>query len=458
MKNSTLSHKLFIRIIPTIVFTILLIAGFAFHSADVEINTVYDAQLISNANVLWTLVGDELDEASVKGPKRIDDIDLQEGNQILFNASADDYAEARMFRVWKADRMLVYSDTALPQEVVKRPTGFSDVTYKGEDWRVYNLPLPGDQVSIEVGEKLALRNTLVDNILFNLAWPLLLLVPVIGVMIWFGIGSGLGTIHNLVEQIRKRSPNDLSHVDTNALPKDLAPLGKSLNQLFTQLDHSFTTEKRFTDHAAHQLRTPHATIKLQLQMLAKATTDEEKQGLITELMMSNERASKLVGMLLTSARLHHQQINMKSVVVYQSIAAVMAELGLLAKEKSIDMSLQGDEQLATLADETLLKLMLGNLIENAIKYTPIGGSVGVRVARQENDCKIYITDTGCGIPEEARALVFERFYRVGTPEPEGSGLGLAIVADIIERFSGSIALKTPGNGIGLLVEITLPAQ
>ena len=457
MKPSTLSRKLFVRIAPTIIITILLIGGLAFRSADTEINQVYDAQLISNANVLWTLISDKLNEDDGKTPKKIVDIDLTVNNKQEFSDPDEDYADSRMFRVWEDGKITMYSDTALPKDIPKQPDGFSTVSYKDDDWRIYSLPISNKAASIEVGEKMDLRDGLVFNILFNLAFPLLFLIPIIGVLIWMGIASGLGTIRSLVEQIRKRSPDDLSHVDIQTMPKDLSPLGKSLNQLFTKLEHSFTAEKRFTDHAAHQLRTPLATLKLQLQMLAEAGSEEEKQVLIKELMQSNERAAKLVGMLLTSARLSHQPVSLDPVAIYPILASVMAELGLIATQKNIEMSLEGAENANVFADGALLKLMFSNLIENAIKYTPDGGAVKVTIEKFATNWKISIIDTGSGIPEAQRDLVFERFYRLDTPSAEGSGLGLAIVAEIVEKFSGSIALKTPISGAGLLVEVVLPA-
>ena len=458
MNKTTLSRKLFIRIAPTIIATILLIGGLAFYSATKEINTVYDAQLISNANVLWTLVSDEIKEGERDYPKKVDDIDLTVANQLALNDSADDYADSRMFRVWKSGTIMMYSDTALPTIVPKQGNGFSTIHYKNEDWRIYTLPISKNDVFIEVGEKMDLRNTLVANILINLALPLLLLVPIVCILIWFSIGNGLGVIRDLVEQIGKRSPDDLSHVNAELLPKDLAPLGKSLNQLFTKLEHSFTAERRFTDHAAHQLRTPQATTKLQLQMLAKANSAEEREALIKELMLSNERATKLINMLLTSARLNHQSITLQQMSIYPAIASVMAELGLLAKQKKIDMALEGNEHITVLADEVLFKLMMHNLIENAIKYTPANGKVRVKIEPQEKSCKISVSDTGRGIAEKERELVFGRFYRVSTPEAEGSGLGLTIVAEIVNRFKGKITLKTPDSGKGLLAEVILPSE
>lgn len=458
MKRSTLSRKLFFRIVPTIVLAISVIGGSAFYSADKEINDVYDAQLISNANVLWTLISDELKEKENGAAPQINYTDLTIGNQLALNDSVDDYANSRMFRIWKTDHIVMCSDTAFPENIAQAKKSFSYIKYNGDKWRVYALKIADSNVTIEVGEKTDLRNTLVANILLNLALPLMLLVPLVGVMIWFGIDSGLGVIRNMVLQIRKRSPDDLSHIDADSLPAELAPLAKSLNQLLTKLEHSFTAEKRFTDHAAHQLRTPQATIKLQLQMLARTTDKKERDAIVKELMLSNERSIKLVDMLLTSARLSHQHVDVHIMDAYRAVASVMADLGAIAREKNITMSLDGDENANALADEQLFRLMMENIIENAIKYTTEGGSVNVLVANNKYECLIAVEDNGCGIPESERKLVFERFYRVSTPEAEGSGLGLAIVAEIVERLSGNIELKQAKSGQGLLVEVKLPAQ
>jgi len=138
------------------------------------------------------------------------------------------------------------------------------------------------------------------------------------------------------------------------------------------------------------------------------------------------------------------------------VATVMADLGLLAREKHIEMSLEGPEDALVHSDAALLKLMLHNLVENAIKYTPAHGQVWVQIMPHVKGYQLSITDTGCGIPVEERALVFGRFYRVATPEQEGSGLGLALVAEIIEKLGGSIALQSPPSAVGLRVEVLLP--
>jgi len=457
MKNGTLTRQLFLRMGPVILLTIAAVSGLAFYSARQEINFEYDAQLINNANILWALIQDELHEQVQDIPKEIGDIDLNSRAENDLTDTADDYANSRMFRAWRAGKLIMYSDTAR-LEAPKNPKGFTVISYQNEDWVLYTVDIPDTDVSIEVGEKKKLREILAVDILMDLTVPMLLLIPITGVLIWYGIGGGLGGIRFLVGQIQSRSPDDLSHVDIADLPDDLLPLAMELNQLFSKLEYSFTVEKRFTDHAAHQLRTPQATISLQLQMLAAATNDAEKAELIQELMESNDRATRLVAMLLTSARMHHQPISLQPVAVYPAIASVIAELGMHASQKSIEISLEGSEEAIAMADETLFKLMMSNLIENAIKFTPANGSVDVVIRTGGKGVIISVCDTGCGIPMEERELVFGRFYRVETPQQEGSGLGLALVAEIIERFSGVIALKTPPSGIGTLVELELPQQ
>ena len=454
MKTRTLGYRLFIRILPTIFITILFIGLFALRSATKEINLVYDAQLVNDANVLLALTGDEL-AAAAHHPKVVGDMDSTTNSEAVLEDSVDEYADSRMFRIWKSGRIMLSSSTALPESISQQKTGFSTLLYNRNLWRIYTLPVSSEDITIEVGEEITLRDTLVYNILLDLALPLLLLIPLIGFLLWIGIGNGLGTIRTLVDQIRSRSPNDLSPMDIAALPHDLAPLGKSINQLFIMLEHSFTAERRFADHAAHQLRTPLAALKLQLQMLAKAHSEPERIVLIAELLESNERAAGLVNKLLTSARVSHQPIELSPTSLRQTLESVLVELGPLATQKHIELALEGEDG-TVLADAILLRLMCSNLIENAIKYTLEGGQVTVSIYPHQDKWRMDIEDTGPGIAIEERTNVFEHFYRIGTPEYEGSGLGLSIVAEIVSRFSGEIRLETPASAKGLLVCVTLP--
>jgi two-component system, OmpR family, sensor histidine kinase QseC len=152
----------------------------------------------------------------------------------------------------------------------------------------------------------------------------------------------------------------------------------------------------------------------------------------------------------------HQRIDLVPIALKRSVIAMMEEMAPIAAQKNIALSLDGPEDASVLADETLLRQLIGNVIENAIKYTPANGSVHIGLRADNSTVCCAVSDTGPGIAEDERSHVFQRFYRVGTPQQQGTGLGLAIVAEIAARLSGSIALKTPENGVGLLVEIHLP--
>ena len=301
-----------------------------------------------------------------------------------------------------------------------------------------------------------MQTLIVANILLQLSFSLLILVPAVGLLIWLGIKSGLGTIWTLVRAIRSRSPDDLSSIPVDDLPRDLSPLGKSINQLLAKLEHSLTAERRFSDHAAHQLRTPLAGLKLQLQMLAKEDDESERMTLIDDLTRSTNRATHLVEQLLRAARVSHQPVNMKALPLYHIAASVIAEMAKVAAEKQLDISLEGQEEANVRADELLMKLMISNLLDNAIKYTPVSGKIRISLLPRDGMWCLTISDTGPGISESEREAVFHRFYRAANPVTDGAGLGLAIVGEIIDRLSATIALKTPENGQGLRVEVLLP--
>ncbi|MFT4184705.1 MAG: HAMP domain-containing sensor histidine kinase [Rhizobium sp.] len=458
MNNSTLTRKLFLRIAPVVVVTIVVIGAFAFNSATREIDNIYDAQLINDANIIWGLLRRPLEREPDRAPRQIDDIDFNMDNQLAFNEDADDYADAHMFRAWDNGKIRFYSSTAFLDDVPQQKVGFTTLTYRGEEWRLYSLPIPDTTIVMEVGEKIALRETLVSNIVLNLFFPLLVLVPVIGFLIWLGINSGLRTIHGLVRQIRTRSPDDLSAIPVEALPRDLLPLGRSINQLLGKLGHSLTLERRFSDLAAHQLRTPQASVKLLLQMLGNSDSEQERQAIIADLVASNNRATHLIEQLLKLARVSHHPLNPTPVPLYHMVASVLAEFGNIITSRKLDVMLEGDEAAQVETDESLLRLMISNLMDNAIKYTPLAGRIEVSVTPEGDFWRVSISDSGPGIPLNEREAVFQRFYRLDTLHTEGSGLGLAIVADTADRLAATIKLSTPAWGTGLRVDLRLPRQ
>ncbi|MEP7453915.1 ATP-binding protein [Phyllobacterium sp. SB3] len=456
MKSSTLTRQLFLRTAPILLIAIAAISFFAFKSATKEINHVYDAQLINDTNILWSLFQKNVDQNDDGQPEEIKGIDLNMASQIAINDEADDYAYAHMFRLWKDGHIQLFSSTAIPAEIPIQPPGFTNVQYEGEEWRIYSLPVSQTSIVVEVGGKTALRQALVTRIMLNLVFPLLVLFPTITLLIWIGIKRGLRPIYGLVQEVRSRTPDAMSPLFLGNLPPDLHPLGLSINQLLHTLERSLQSERRFSDLAAHQLRTPQAGIKLLLQMLASADSEEDRRSIALDLVRSNDRAMRLIEQLLHTSRVNHYQMVLSPINLYNSVAAVMAEMGYHAAAKRLDLSLQGSENAEVLADDVLLQLMVTNLIDNAVKYTPVEGRIEVTIASHGPNWHLSVIDNGPGIASDQQETVFQRFHRGDTLETEGAGLGLAIVADIVRRFSASIILKEPRSGQGLWVEVHLP--
>lgn len=452
----TLSQRLFLRILPTLIITIAVVGFLAYRSATREIDNIYDAQLINDANVLWSVLKHPLTQSASKPTIKVPDLDFNMDNQLALNEDADDYADAHSFRAWKGDALAIDSSNAFPTEIKRLKAGFSDITYRNELWRVYSLPIPDTNITVEVAEKIVLRAGLVQNILLNLAFPLLVLVPVIAIIIWFAISNGLVNIRELVSQIRARTPDDLSMLATNELPRDLAPLVHALNNLLRKLGRSLTMERRFSDLAAHQLRTPQAGIKLLLQLFDRTDSEEDRRALLKDLVVSNDRAMHLIEQLLRLARVSHQPLRFDRLPLREVAASALADFGVVLNSRGFEVELAGARDADVLTDPALLRVMIDNLLDNAIKYSPDGGKIEVRIEPSARGWRLSIMDSGPGIAPDQHDAAFQRFNRLDADIRGGAGLGLPIVADISNRLEIGITLGTPAWGRGLKVDLDIP--
>ncbi|MDQ0455747.1 ATP-binding protein [Rhizobium paknamense] len=454
----TLSQRLFLRILPTLMITIAIIGLFAYRSATREINNIYDAELINDANTLWVLLQQPLERRHDRPTVQVPDLDFNMENQLALNEDADDYADAHSFRVWRGTELAFVSSNAFSKDVARFKVGFSNYRDSKDIWRVYSLPIPNTDIVIEVAENVSLRDNLVANILLNLFLPLIILIPAIAGLIWIVIHNGLSHIRELVRQIRSRSPDDLTPISRDNLPRDLIPLAASLNQFLDKLQLSLTLERRFSDLAAHQLRTPQAGIKLLLQMLEKADSEEERRGLIADLVASNERAMHLIEQMLNLARVSHQALRLEEINLSNLAASAIADLGTLLTSRHFQVELEAEDEEAMIqSDSMLLRMLIDNLLDNAVKYSPDGGRLLLSVVQAGANWRLSICDEGPGIAPEHRQAVFQQFHRLDMDQ-QGTGLGLAIVAGIADRLSIAIELGTSPWGKGLRVDLTIPLR
>lgn len=377
------------------------------------------------------------------------DLGLDEENQ----AALDEYAKWRSFRVWKAGRLVISSDNA-PMGTPLAGKGFSDTRIGPERWRVFTLSVPADRVVVEVSEMLQARREVSERIVWGVSLPLLLILPIIALAIWLGIRWGLRDLRGFALAVRKRSSDDLSLIDGNTMPAELVPLSDAINHLLDKLERSIAQERLFTDNAAHELRTPLAALSVQVDVVRNARTAKDRNAMLEDLGQGVHRTSRLLDQLLTLARISHLPAETSPVNLYDAAGEALTEAYPKALAKRVELGLSGYEASAIMARKPLLALLIGNLLDNAIKYSPPGAQVDVTVNLIGDRAMLCVRDHGPGIPEGERDRVFGRFYRIkGNTEP-GSGLGLSIVRSICDILGAEIRLFTPQEATGLGVEIS----
>lgn len=437
----SLTWRLFAGIGLPVAALILLTAVLSYAGADDEINEVYDSQLAISAQSLLRAAESQAPSASSLSapPAQVDEHEQKD---------IDEYARRHSFRVWRGDRLVLSSPNA-PRDAV-HAHGYGFATAGDDTWRVYTL-IQGSYV-VETRENIEARSEEVDKILFGLILPLVLLLPVIAAVLWFGIRLGLRGLHGFAGAIGRRSPDDLSRIDI-AVPGEMTPVVEAVNGLLGKLEASLDQERAFTDNAAHELRTPLAVIKAQAEVIEGARSGAERTAAIAELGLGVGRATRLLEQLLTLARLRHLPPHHIDTSLMDQARDAIKDVYPIAAQKGLDLRLQGDETARARTDPALLHLILRNLLENAAKYAPADTAVDIAVTPGE----IVLRDRGPGIPEVERAKVFARFYRVqGTREP-GSGLGLSIVRTAAQQLGCDVDLFTPADGRGLGVRIAFPS-
>ena len=459
-RRNSLIGALFSRVGLLFVVMIAIASIVTYRIARDSIDDAYDAQLIVAANVLHALMGDELGEARTNHHPTelsVDDAPLLSAED---RKSFNTFADWRMFRIWQNGRLVMRSDTGPPgTHPEPAEEGFKDFVYQNSKWRVYALKLPEQPITVEVGERLEIRTELVRSISFNLALPLLLIVPATALLIWLALNNGLAALRELIAELGNRSVRDLTPFSPASWPSDLKPLLGSINQFLARLDRTLQRERRFIDQAAHQLRTPLSVIKLQAQMISDATTSADRSEMAGQLAAGVDRASGLVDRLLTLARLESISEAGGPADLAAETSAVIADLAPLATARDVSLAYDGPAAALVAADAALVRIICANLIDNAIRYSPTGGEVQVEIFPGGESFEFSVTDAGPGIAPAERAAVLERFNRGSARQGEGVGLGLSIVSEALRLLNGQLILQDrPDGRSGLRACVVLPRQ
>lgn len=339
---------------------------------------------------------------------------------------------------------------------------YYDGYYLGKPVRVAALfsPAAGGEIRVMAAETLVKRNNLLGEILFGMLVPEILLGVAVAVLVWFGIERGLAPLNRLRQEIAARSSQDLRPVPEEHAPEEVRPVVHEINALLARLDETLTAQRRFISNAAHQIRTPIAALQAQLDAALRESDPAELRATLERVHAAAGRTAHLTHQLLTLARVEpggQPPAESQPVALDELVRDAAADWLPQALARNIDLGFEL-ETAALAGNPLLLQELLANLVDNALRYTPMGGRVTLRTGRSVGETLLAIEDNGPGIPAAERERVLERFYRVPGSVGDGCGLGLAIVQEIAISHGAAVEITTPPSGQGTLVQVRFPRQ
>lgn len=355
-------------------------------------------------------------------------------------ASGDQDPEDQLaVTIWDADGRIVHA--SLPDVKIAPPDrpGFSDAKAAGERWRVYVAS--GDGRTVEVAQRATVRDEIAGSAALGAAAPLLIVIPLSWLVVGWALRRTLGRLDYLAQEIATRGASATAPIPLAEIPTEVMPIVQSMNGLIGRLGAALAAQKRFLADAAHELRTPLAGMQIQVDAMSQAgaeTFAARKEALARGV----RRANALIDQLLRLARLDEPaRPPTEEIDIAQLVLDCVGDSVVIADHKGVDLGVDAGAEARISGNAEELRVLFSNLIENAVRYTPSGGTVDVSVRLRNSHAVVEILDTGCGLPPGDETRIFDRFYRGAPPDTEGSGLGLAIARRAAER-----------NGLGLTVE------
>ncbi|MCW7538783.1 ATP-binding protein [Aquabacterium sp. A7-Y] len=373
--------------------------------------------------------------------------------------AAEDQALHLDVQVWDTDGRRLYRSSSAFELPMSTPLGFSQVRSGGEDDAVelQLFTLRTAHRVAQVAHPLDLRRELARDAGLKMLGPALAAVAALSLFVVLTVRRALAPLRRLSKELARRDAQALGAIVLPDAPGELQLPLHTLNELLGRLAVSFAGYRQFAADAAHELRTPLAAVRLQADNLAQAADAAEREQASAELRGGIDRVQHLVEQLLDLARLEARPLAARAPVDLAALAGeCLVARAAEASGRGIELSLDADGEAPLPADPLALRMLLDNLVDNALKYTPPGSLVELAVQRRHEVLALLVRDRGPGIPQHARQRVLERFYRHEAGDRPGSGLGLAIVAEVARSHRAGLALRDRGNGPGLEVEVLFP--
>ncbi|MFT4063860.1 ATP-binding protein [Paraburkholderia sp.] len=437
----SLRRRLLVWLLPATLLTGLLASAATYWGALAELDELLNDQLKA---VAQHVVVEPDGHLSLRG--------MQGSNE---DRLSGEQSHAVLLQVWRGAARIFSTDVDSPLPPPSR-AGFADVTVRGQIWHTY-VTRDGDML-VRVAQAGRARWEAVAEISMHLFWPVLSLIPVLALFLWFGIGYGLGPLREIAASLKRRDVNNMQVVDTASMPGEVKPLVDAINDLLLRLDDAFTAQRHFIADAAHELRTPIMGLGLQAELLPRARNQAERDLVTGQIRAGTARLAHLAEQLLTLARLTPEspppafdELDLTALA-----RSVVAERVRLAEANGIDLGLVASASVKTHGNAEGVRILLNNLVDNAIRYAGMQARVDVIVSEEDGSPVIEVRDTGPGIAEADHERVWERFYRGSGHAMPGSGLGLSIVRRIAEQHRAVASLHSGPDDRGLTVSVRFP--
>jgi two-component system sensor histidine kinase QseC len=485
--NPSLRRRLLVMLLSTILTVWVVVLVLVYSTAQHEVEEVFDADMARSARILQTLllheireerevlskvreVRQELGEEAMRSYPRLrrilrEAVEEEDRERVELVAMAQDAGRPSRtgltFIARHGDGNMMTSDPTAAS-FPKVPDGYSGLRLRGEAWRVYSLTDAETGLSVQVGEREAFRAGLVRHITRNTLMPLLVALPVLGIAVWILVGRALLPLQRVAHEVSIRAPDALEPIDDIGTPHEVHSLLAALNKLFGRVGAAIRRERQFTSDAAHELRTPLAALKTHLQVAHNQSEEHGTRDHLEQALSGVDRATHSLEQLLQLARAGAEETRAlldASVDLREVAVGVVSALSQLAFERGIDLGIDAPTAVKARGDGDALQVLLRNLVDNALRYTPGGGTVTVSVGLDDEGPWLDVADDGPGVSAEERERIFGRFHR--GPEEQakgssGSGLGLSIVQRIADLHDARITLGDGRGGRGLAVHILFP--
>ncbi len=439
----SLQSRLLVLVLSMVVAVWVATAVLTWFDARHELDELLDGHLAQAAALLVVQQAQELedDDRGIDAPK------------------LHDYAPNVAFQVFHEGRLALRSSNAPVAPMVEAnkqfKSGFKTVQISDTTWRVFATYGAERDVQVYVGEQMSSRDAILWAVLRSTLWPMLVALPLLGLAVWWAVYRGAEPIRRLARTLAARQPQALDPVTLLNAPAEMMPMIAALNNLFERIARLLESERRFTADAAHELRTPLAAIRVQAQVAMGEANDALRKHALQGTLEGCDRATRLVEQLLSLSRLEALEAPDMAAVDLRAVAQrVVAELAPKAIGKNQTLEFDGSEPCSIAGNETLLAVLVRNLVDNAVRYSPSSARIKVTVQQHSGQVVLSVEDSGPGLDDADRTRLGERFFRVTGSLESGSGLGWSIVRRIAAAHQLQIEVTRSADLGGLAVRVS----